>query len=117
MWRESRRGAGRLRLEIGEGARTARLALHGEFDIAAAGDASRALQELLSRDLDALTIDLSGLEFMDSTGVKFLVEGRETALARGVKLSLVHGGDPVERVLTVSGITALFEDVDIRRSE
>ena len=54
---------------------------------------------------------------MDSTGVKFLVEGRETALARGVKLSLVHGGDPVERVLTVSGITALFEDVDIRRSE
>ena len=117
MWRESRRGAGRLRLEIGEGARTARLALHGEFDIAAAGDASRALQELLSRDLDALTIDLSGLEFMDSTGVKFLVEGRETALARGVKLLLVHGGDPVERVLTVSGITALFEDVDIRRSE
>ena len=117
MWRPSRRGAGRLRLEIGEGARTARLALHGEFDIAAAGDASRALQELLSRDLDALTIDLSGLEFMDSTGVKFLVEGRETALARGVKLSLVHGGEPVERVLTVSGITALFEDVDIRRSE
>ena len=117
MWRGSRRGAGRLRLEISEGARTARMELHGEFDIASAGDAGRALQELLSRDLDALIIDLSGLAFMDSTGVKFLVEGRETALARGVELSLVHGGDPVERVLTVSGVAALFDDVDIRRSE
>ena len=117
MSRRSRRGAGGLRLEISEGARTARIALHGEFDIASADDAGRALQELLSRDLDALIIDLSGLEFMDSTGVKFVVDGREMALARGVELSLVHGGDPVERVLTVSGVTALFEDVDIRESE
>jgi anti-anti-sigma factor len=92
------------------------MALYGEFDIASAADASRALQELLSHGLDGVIVDLSGLQFMDSTGVKFLVDGRETALARGVKLSLVHGGDPVERVLTVSGVAALFEDVDIRRS-
>jgi anti-sigma B factor antagonist len=108
--------AGRLRLEITEGARSARMALYGEFDLASAADASRALQELLSHGLDKVIVDLSGLQFMDSTGVKFLVDGRETALARGVKLSLVHGGDPVERVLTVSGVAALFEDVDIRRS-
>ena len=109
--------AGRLRFEVSEGARSARIALYGEFDIQSAADASRALQELLSRDLDAVTIDLSGLDFMDSTGVKFLVDGRETALARNVKLSLVHGGDPVRRVLTVSGVTALFEDDDDRPSE
>ena len=93
------------------------MALYGEFDIASAADASRALQELLTRGPDAVIVDLSGLDFMDSTGVKFLVDGRETALARGVKLSLVHGGDPVKRVLTVSGVTALFEDVDSGRSE
>ena len=86
------------------------MALRGEFDIASADDASRALQELLSRGLDAVVVDLSGLDFMDSTGVQFLVDGREAALARGVKLSLVHGGDPVKRVLTVSGVTRLFED-------
>lgn len=110
-------GAGRLRVEISEGAGSARMALYGEFDLAAAADASRALQELLSRGPDAVIVDLSGLDFMDSTGVKFLVDGRETALARGIKLSLVHGGDPVQRVLTVSGVTALFEDVDGGRSE
>ena len=115
--RASRAGAGRLRLEVSEGARSARIALLGEFDIASADDASRALEQLLSRDLDAVVVDLSGLDFRDSTGVQFLVDGRETALARGVKLSLVPGGDPVRRVLTVSGVTALFEDVDSGRSE
>jgi anti-sigma B factor antagonist len=103
-------GAGRLRLEVSEGPRSARIALYGEFDIASADDASRALQELLSRGLDAVVVDLSGLDFMDSTGVQFLVDGRDTALARGLKLSLIHGGDPVRRVLTVSGVTALFDD-------
>jgi anti-anti-sigma factor len=112
-----RGGAGRLWLEVREDARSARIALYGEFDIASAADASCALQELLNRDLDAVIIDLSGLDFMDSTGVKFLVDGRETARARGVKLSLVPGGDPIKRVLTVSGVTALFEDVDSRPSE
>jgi anti-sigma B factor antagonist len=93
------------------------MALYGEFDIAAAADASRALHELLTRGVDVVVVDLSGLDFMDSTGVKFLVDGRATALARGVKLLLVPGGDPVKRVLTVSGVTALFEDVDSGRSE
>ena len=116
--RGSRAGSGaeRLRVEVIDGPRSARMALHGEFDIASADDAGRALQELLGRDLDAVVIDLSELDFMDSTGVKFLVDGRDTARARGVRLTLVHGGDPVRRVLTVSGVTALFEDVDDRDS-
>jgi anti-sigma B factor antagonist len=105
-------GADRLRVEVIDGPRSARMALHGEFDIASADDAGRALQELLRRDLDAVIVDLSGLDFMDSTGVKFLVDGRDTARAVGVRLTLVHGGGPVQRVLTVSGVIALFEDVD-----
>ena len=109
-------GAERFRLEVSEGARSARIALYGEFDIASADDAGRALQELLSRGLDAVVVDLSGLDFMDSTGVQFLVDGRDTALKRGVELSLVHAGGPVQRVLTVSGVTALFEGVDNRHS-
>ncbi len=116
--RGSRAGGGeeRLRVEVSDGDRSARMVLHGEFDIASADDASRALQELLRRDLDAVVVDLSRLDFMDSTGVKFLVDGRDTARALGVRLTLVHGGGPVQRVLTVSGVMALFEDVDDRHS-
>jgi anti-sigma B factor antagonist len=109
-------GAGRLRIEVSEGPRSARIALLGELDIAAADDASRALQELLRSGVPAVVVDLSGLDFMDSTGVRFLVDGRNTALACGVKLSVVHGGGTVQRVLTVSGVAALFEDMDTRHS-
>jgi anti-anti-sigma factor len=104
--------AGRLRVDVSESAGAARIALSGEFDIASADEATRALQALLTRGLDLVVIDLSGLDFMDSTGVKFLVEGRETARDLGVALSLVHGGDPVRRVLQVSGVMALFEAAD-----
>jgi anti-anti-sigma factor len=97
---------------VSESPGSARIVLSGQFDIASADDASRALQALLNRRLDLVVVDLSGLEFMDSTGVKFLVEGRDTARDLGVKLSLVHGGDPVRRVLTVAGVIALFEDAD-----
>jgi anti-anti-sigma factor len=105
-------GREHLRVAVSESPGSARIALSGQFDIASADDATRALQALLNRGLDRVVIDLSGLDFMDSTGVKFLVEGRDTARDLGVKLSLVHGGDPVRRVLKVAGVMALFEDAD-----
>jgi anti-anti-sigma factor len=108
----SRAGGGsqRLRCEVSEGPRSARMALYGEFDIDSADAATHALRELLARGLDAVVLDLRGLEFMDSTGVRFLVDARNRAHALGVKLSLIHAAGPVRRVLTVSGVTALFED-------
>jgi anti-sigma B factor antagonist len=105
-------GGEHLRVEVSESPGCARIVLSGQFDIASADDAGRALQALLHRGLDRVVIDLSGLDFMDSTGVKFLVEGRETARDLGVELSLVHGGGPVRRVLTVAGVMAFFEDAD-----
>jgi anti-anti-sigma factor len=104
--------AGDLRVDVSKSPGLARIALSGQFDIASADDATRALQALLKRGLDLVVVDLSGLDFMDSTGVRFLVEGRETARDLGVKLSLVHGGDPVRRVLEVAGVMALFEEAD-----
>jgi anti-anti-sigma factor len=84
--------------------------LEGEFDIRCADAATDALEELLSRRPDTVIIDLTGLGFIDSTGVRFLVKGLETAQALGVKLSLVHEAGAVRRVLSVSSVTSLFED-------
>jgi len=99
----------RLRIEVSQAPGSARIALHGEFDIESAEAATRALHELLDRRPDAIVLDLSGLDFMDSTGVKFLVDARHRAHELGLELALVYGGDPVRRVLMVSGVAALFE--------
>jgi anti-anti-sigma factor len=104
-----------LRIEVSEDQDAARIVLSGEFDIASADRAGRALQELLGHARQRVVVDLRALDFMDSTGVKFLVEARDAARESGVELALVGGGGSVRRILAVSGIMALF-DADARRS-
>lgn len=109
MTRSGGEDAGALRIAVSEHPPLARITLYGEFDIRSADAAARELEELLGRAPETVVIDLSGLEFMDSTGVKFLVEGLDKARARGIELALVDGGEPVRRVLKVSGVQALFD--------
>lgn len=97
-----------LRIEVSEFRGAARFALAGEFDIACADRAARALRDLLERGPQTVEIDLRGLAFMDSTGVKFLVDARDAAREAGARLAVLSGGGAVERILAVSGVMTLF---------
>jgi anti-sigma B factor antagonist len=99
-----------LRITVSEHPHPVRMTLHGEFDLRGADAATHALEEILGRRPDAVVIDFTGLEFIDSAGVRFLVEGLNKATALGIKLSLVSGPQPVRRVLMVTGVAALFQD-------
>ena len=99
-------------LEVVEVAGSVRLVLRGELDAASAPAADRALLELLEGGSGRITVDLRELDFMDSTGVKFLIDGRDAARERGVQIALVYDEGVVERVLTVSGVATLFERQD-----
>jgi anti-sigma B factor antagonist len=95
-------------LEIVEVAGSVRLVLRGELDAASAPAANRALLELLDGGSGRVTLDLRELDFMDSVGVKFLIDGRDAARERGVELAIAYQEGVVERVLTVSGVATLF---------
>jgi anti-sigma B factor antagonist len=86
----------------------ARVILRGELDAASVRAADSTLRELLDRGPDQVTLDLTELDFMDSMGVKFLIDGRDAAAERGVDLALAYEEGVVERVLTVSGVATLF---------
>ncbi len=101
-----------LSFEVREDSGSARLILRGELDADSAASANEALLGLLGRGFDRVIVDLRELDFMDSTGVKFLLDGRDAAGQLGVEISIAYGGDPVERILTVSGVTKLFERQD-----
>jgi len=98
--------------EVIEISGSARLVLRGELDTASVPDADRTLLDLLERGFDRVVVDLRELDFMDSMGVKFLVNGRDTARELGVEIALAYGEGVVERVLTVSGVARLFERQD-----
>lgn len=77
----------------------------GELDLANAGTAKTALEAALGDDGTQVVVDMSELEFIDSTGIALLV----AALGRnegGDRVRFVLSPAPaVTRVLEVTGLT------------
>jgi anti-anti-sigma factor len=81
-----------------------RVMFTGELDIAAAQEAEEAVRQAESEGDGALTLDLRGLTFMDSTGLRLLVAADRRAQEAGRTLRIVRGPDPIQRVLELTGL-------------
>ena len=69
------------------GARSVTLQLHGDLDIATAPDLAEALNSIPA-SYGRLVLDLSKLGFIDSSGVRALVQGKQELTDHGVKVDL-----------------------------
>ena len=85
-----------------------RLALHGEIDAATARNGIALLMNASPCPGDAVTLDLSDVTFIDSSGVSMLLKIRSYLDAMGCQLALAHPSPPVVRVLTLLGLTEQF---------
>ncbi|MBE2315566.1 STAS domain-containing protein [Solirubrobacter sp. CPCC 204708] len=79
------------------------LALSGELDLAGAPELTAALNEAQSGGR-ALTLDLSELEFIDSSGLGALVRFNNAATAAGYEYSVIAGPPQVHRAFVLSGL-------------
>jgi anti-sigma B factor antagonist len=79
------------------GARTV-LAVHGELDLATVGDV-RSRLDALRREGRSVVLDLDGLAFMDSTGIRLLLQAAQDASRDGWDFSVTRGSFAVRRVL------------------
>ena len=87
--------------------------LAGELDLYNADDVRRALLESAEADPTRLVVDLSAVEFLDSTILGTLVEAR-SRLGDG-RFVLAAPGTDIRRALEVSGLDrhfAVHESVD-----
>jgi anti-sigma B factor antagonist len=82
------------------------LSVPGEVDVYSAPNLRERLQALISDDAATLIVDLSEIDFIDSTGLGVLVSGQNRAAEVGGALRLVC---PQERVLKLFRITGLDE--------
>jgi anti-anti-sigma factor len=80
----------------------------GDLDLATAPALARRLTELLALPLDSLTIELAGVEFMDSSGLKVLNQAREGAGEQSVPLTLASVPRCVQVVLEATNMDGLF---------
>jgi anti-anti-sigma factor len=75
----------------------------GELDIATADKLERALHSDRSPG-DQVVLDLAGLEFLDSTGLRVIVRAVEAATREGWDLRLRGGPPAVRRVFEIAGV-------------
>jgi anti-sigma B factor antagonist len=84
----------------------------GELDLATVEDLERELQRAEASDAKAIVLDLAGLTFMDSTGVRLLLQAHARSRADAGRLTLLRGPAPIQRVLWISGVQDLLPFAD-----
>ena len=79
------------------------------------GDIDFATSEPLWEDLDtrltpakSVIIDCSGITFLDSMGLRALLQAKDRARELDIPLTLAAPSGPVSRVLELAGVSALF---------
>ncbi len=88
------------------------VALTGELDMSHLTDARRTLIDLHLPVRGRLAIDLRALSFMDSTGVRVLLQAMADAERRLAAFAVIRGTDAVQRVLEVIGLADQLPIVD-----
>jgi anti-sigma B factor antagonist len=91
---------------------TAEVALSGELDISTYEDALAQLEAAERSAPELLVVDLAGLRFVDSTGVRLILSADERARETGRRLALRLGDGPARRVFTALGLVDRFEVLD-----
>ncbi|MBX5466562.1 MAG: STAS domain-containing protein [Firmicutes bacterium] len=84
------------------------VALKGDLDLKSAGELRQALDQLIDRFPDRdLIIDLTEVEFVDSSGLGVILGRYKRLSARGRSLQLTGVRPPVRTVLDLAGIAKL----------
>ena len=80
----------------------------GELDLHSADVLEREVITLRAAGHDSIVVDLRGVEFIDSTGLRLLIALHRAAQREGRSLSLVPGPRPVQRIFELTATHALF---------
>src|SRR4051795_11872462 len=88
------------------------LSLTGELDISSAGRVEKEIARAEERQPGALILDLSALEFMDSTGLRIVVSADARARERGGRFAVVRGPDAVQRIFRITRLDERLEILD-----
>ncbi len=90
--------------ELGSTEADVTLAVSGELDMSTIDALSDQVDAHLQRQVDCLTLDLSDLAFMDSTGLRLLIELHNRARQETWRLRLIiPRHDAASRVLKITG--------------
>lgn len=83
----------------------ATVTLDGELDLGPREIVDQAIGQAIGTDgTTGVVVDLSGLRFLDSSGINVLVKGRRQADQAGVSFRVDGATDIVRQVLSLTGV-------------
>ncbi len=84
------------------------VALRGDVDLESSPRARKILLDALDT-APALLVDMSGVSYIDSSGIASLVESFQTGRANGKRFVLVAVSEPALRVLQLARLDRVFD--------
>jgi anti-sigma B factor antagonist len=84
----------------------------GELDLSSAPSLTAAAEDALGDGYPLLLLDLSGVSFMDSTGLSALLAIHREAEARSAHAAIIAPGDNPRRVLEMLGVEQVLHIYD-----
>ena len=100
--------SGHLRIEREQRDDSVVLRLTGELDIESAAVLARVMREPATAAASRIVLDLSGVDFIDSTGISALVQARLQSGDESRQFVLTHLHRNVDRLLNIAGISSQF---------
>jgi anti-sigma B factor antagonist len=92
------------------------VAIRGEIDVAAVPELEHALDVAILESSGAFVLDLSGVEFLDSTGLRLVLRWRALLARAERSLAIVCPPGAVRRLFDVAGIAELLFLYDSREA-
>jgi anti-sigma B factor antagonist len=84
------------------------MAISGEIDLYTAPRLQAEFSRLLENGPDRVVIDMSGVEFCDSTGMNVLLSALKRMRERGGVLEVAAPRPAVRKILQVTGLDSVF---------
>jgi anti-sigma B factor antagonist len=109
---ETARNLGRLVLRSEREGDTHIVELLGELDIAGAPALDEELERAEASDAASILIDLRGLEFIDSSGLRLLVMAADRC-KQSSRLAILRGPDQVHRVFELTDLVTRLPFSDL----
>ena len=88
---------------------TKRVVARGDIDLATAPELANLLRDLTTQGVQIIVIDASGVDFLDSSGIRVLVQASNDLEPDGGKIYLENMSAPVARILDITGLTARYQ--------
>jgi anti-sigma B factor antagonist len=80
----------------------------GEVDAASSGTLRSGVKDALSGGYKKVVLDMSGVSFIDSAGLRVLIDSQKLGENAGTALTIESASDVVKRLLEMTALTDRF---------